>query len=150
MTDCRDRVKKAVADLKGLYGAQTEEEAAADLLGASPVVLKLLELTEEFDRRFQESKREKNIVDFNDLEHYALEILICSEQDVEEGSAPAGEHDDGIRNGILYTETADQLSRQYAEILVDEYQDSNYVQEALIQSLSGSGLGGQTYLWWEM
>lgn len=141
VTDCRDRVKKAVADLKGLYGAQTEEEAAADLLGASPVVLKLLELTEEFDRRFQESKREKNIVDFNDLEHYALEILICSEQDVEEGSAPAGETDDGIRNGILYTETADQLSRQYAEILVDEYQDSNYVQEALIQSLSGERFG---------
>ena len=141
VTDCRDRVKKAVADLKGLYGAQTEEEAAADLLGTSPVVLKLLELTEEFDRRFQESKREKNIVDFNDLEHYALEILICSEQDVEEGSAPAGETDDGIRNGILYTETADQLSRQYAEILVDEYQDSNYVQEALIQSLSGERFG---------
>ena len=141
VTDCRDRVKKVVADLKGLYGAQTEEEAAADLLGTSPVVLKLLELTEEFDRRFQESKREKNIVDFNDLEHYALEILICSEQDVEEGSAPAGETDDGIRNGILYTETADQLSRQYAEILVDEYQDSNYVQEALIQSLSGERFG---------
>lgn len=141
VTDCRDRVKKAVADLKGLYGAQTEEEAAADLLGASPVVLKLLELTEEFEWRFQESKREKNIVDFNDLEHYALEILICSEQDVEEGSAPAGETDDGIRNGILYTETADQLSRQYAEILVDEYQDSNYVQEALIQSLSGERFG---------
>ena len=141
VTDCRDRVKKAVADLKGLYGAQTEEEAAADLLGTSPVVLKLLELTEEFERRFQESKREKNIVDFNDLEHYALEILICSEQDVEEGSAPTGETDDGIRNGILYTETADQLSRQYAEILVDEYQDSNYVQEALIQSLSGERFG---------
>ena len=141
VTDCRDRVKKAVADLKGLYGAQTEEEAAADLLGTSPVVLKLLELTEEFERRFQESKREKNIVDFNDLEHYALEILICSEQDVEEGGAPAGENDDGIRTGIRYTETADQLSRQYAEILVDEYQDSNYVQEALIQSLSGERFG---------
>ena len=141
VTDCRDRVKKAVADLKGLYGAQTEEEAAADLLGTSPVMLKLLELTEEFDRRFQESKREKNIVDFNDLEHYALKILICSEQDVEESGAAAEENDDGIRTGILYTETADQLSRQYAEILVDEYQDSNYVQEALIQSLSGERFG---------
>lgn len=141
VTDCRDRVKKAVADLKGLYGAQTEEEAAADLLGTSPVVLKLLELTEEFDRRFQESKREKNIVDFNDLEHYALKILICSEQDVEGSGAAAEENDDGIRTGILYTETADQLSRQYAEILVDEYQDSNYVQEALIQSLSGERFG---------
>ena len=128
VTDCRDRVKKAVADLRGLYGVQTEEEAAADLLGTSAVVLKLLELTEEFDRRFQESKREKNIVDFNDLEHYALEILICQEGDEDQ-------------NGILYTETADQLSRQYAEILVDEYQDSNYVQEALIQSLSGERFG---------
>lgn len=168
VTDCRDRVKKAVADLKGLYGVQTEEEAAADLLGTSAVVLKLLELTEEFERRFQESKREKNIVDFNDLEHYALEILICQEDDErtapeEESGAAAGENAEevkaekdeateakesratgnghGTRNGILYTETADQLSKQYAEILVDEYQDSNYVQEALIQSLSGERFG---------
>ena len=80
----------------------------------------------------------------NDLEHYALGILDLFEQDVEKGSAPAGETDDGIRNGILYTETADQLSRQYAEILVDEYQDSNYVQETFDPELvRGAGLAAK-------
>lgn len=120
VTDCRDRVKKAVGSLKEQYGQQSLKEAAADMLGTKGVVLKLLDLAEEFSRRYQESKRDKNIVDFNDLEHYALKILVGREG---------------------YTETADELSRQYAEILVDEYQDSNYVQEALIQSLSGERFG---------
>ncbi len=126
VTDTRDRIKKAVAGLKELYGAQTEAEAVADLQGTSDVVLKLLELAEEFSRRYQERKREKNLVDFNDLEHFALKILVRP----------------GEREGeLLYTETADELSRQYAEIMVDEYQDSNYVQETLIRSLSSERFG---------
>lgn len=126
VSSCRDRIKKAVGSLKELYGAQTQEEAVADMLGARDVVLKLLELAEEFSRRYQEMKRDKNIVDFNDLEHYALQILV--EPSREDGR-------------LCCTETADELSRQYAEILVDEYQDSNHVQETLIQSLSGERFG---------
>ena len=121
---CRDRVKKAVKALQELYGGQGKEEAVENILGSRQVVLKLLELAEEFDRRYQESKRDKNIVDFNDLEHEALRILV----EREEGS-------------IRYTAVADELSRRYAEILVDEYQDSNDVQETLIQSLSAERFG---------
>ena len=87
-------------------------------------MLNLLELAEEFYRRYQESKKEKNIVDFNDLEHEALKILI------------------NRRDGKTeYTPVADELARRYTEILVDEYQDSNDVQEALIRSLSGERFG---------
>ena len=75
VSECRNRIKKAVNGLKASYGAQTEAEAAADLLATKDVVLKLLELAEEFARRYQEAKKHKNLVDFNDLEHYALEIL---------------------------------------------------------------------------
>ena len=116
---CRDRVKKAVGNLKNLYGQQTEKEAAEAILGSRDVVLKLVELAEEFHKRYQEAKKDKNIVDFNDLEHEALRILIKKEGET-----------------LSYTSVADELSRRYAEILVDEYQDSNDVQETLIQSLS--------------
>lgn len=121
---CRDRVKKAVGNLKNLYGQQSLEEALESILGSRDVTLKLLELAGEFCRRYQESKREKNIVDFNDLEHEALKLLIKKE--------------DGV---LSYTPVADELSKRYVEILVDEYQDSNDVQETLIQSLSAERFG---------
>lgn len=127
VADCRDRVKKAVGALKESYGFAEVPEMVEDLCRTKEGVLELLHLAEEFSDRYQKKKREKNIVDFNDLEHYALDILI----DPEEGA-------DGTP---VYTPVADELSRQYYEILVDEYQDSNYVQEALIGSLSSERFG---------
>ncbi len=166
VSECRNRIKKAVGSLKAAYGEQTEAEAAADLLATGDVVLKLLELAEEFARRYQEAKKDKNLVDFNDLEHYALEILVKRPEDADGDAAAAGRgaadteptgsgaadtepagrgaadtEPAGAAEGLRFTETADQLSRQYAEILVDEYQDSNYVQETLIQALSGERFG---------
>ncbi len=147
VSECRNRIKKAVNGLKASYGAQTEAEAAADLLATKDVVLKLLELAEEFARRYQEAKKDKNLVDFNDLEHYALEILVekpgepaARAADTTAGAAD-GKAAGGALSALRYTETADRLSSQYAEILVDEYQDSNYVQEALIRALSGERFG---------
>ena len=67
VTECRDRIKKAVGELKEQYGAQTKKEAAQCLLGTKEVVLKLLELAEEFSRRYQETKRDKNVLDFNEM-----------------------------------------------------------------------------------
>ncbi len=121
---CRDRVKKAIKSLAELYGRQSPAEAAKDMSEGRDVVLKLLELAEEFHRRYQECKRDKNIVDFNDLEHEALKILIRKEE-----------------GKLCCTPVADELSQRYVEILVDEYQDSNDVQETLIQSLSAQRFG---------
>ncbi len=121
---CRDRVKKAIKSLAEMYGQQSPKEAAKDMSEGRDVVLKLLELAGEFHRRYQECKRDKNIVDFNDLEHEALKILIRKE--------------DGK---LCCTAVADDLSQRYVEILVDEYQDSNDVQETLIQSLSAQRFG---------
>ncbi len=132
VSECRKRIKKAVGDLKTAYGVQKEKEAAADLLAAKDVVLKLLELAETFAVRYQEAKKDRNLADFNDLEHYALQILVEKPDETAAGSEEPV---------LRYTETADRLSRQYAEILVDEYQDSNYVQETLIQALSGERFG---------
>ena len=119
VTTIRDRVKKGVGKLRDLYCFESSEEVGADMEGTKESVSMLLHLADEYTRRYQERKKERNLVDFNDLEHYALEILLK-----EEGT------------GRVPSAVADELSHQFEEILVDEYQDSNEVQEALIKSIS--------------
>ncbi len=116
----RDRVKKAVSKCREQYGGQTMEEIREGMQGCAPAVQMLLDLAEEYLDRYQQAKKERNLVDFGDLEHYALEIL----------------YEDGHPSQV-----ADQLSQGYEEILVDEYQDSNSVQEALLLALSGERFG---------
>ena len=76
VTGCRDRVKKAVLKMQEMVCFARPEEMLSDLAAASEPVEVLLELAEEFSRRYQEKKRERNLVDFNDLEHEALKVLI--------------------------------------------------------------------------
>lgn len=83
-----------------------------------------LELVKEFTIRFAEYKKEKNIVDFSDVEHYALDILIHRENKVNH-----------------YTEVADELSENFNEIYIDEYQDSNLVQEYILNAVSKERFG---------
>ena len=83
------------------------------------VLEKLKNLILEFGRRFSNSKREKNIVDFSDIEHLALKILVQE------------------NNGeILKTDIAKKYSDKFEEIAIDEYQDSNLVQEYILTSIS--------------
>lgn len=119
VTAIRDRVKKGVGKLRDLYCFESSETVGDDMEGTIEAVSMLLHLTEEYTHRYQERKKERNLVDFNDLEHYALEILL---KDEDMGKVPSA--------------VADELSHQFEEILVDEYQDSNEVQEALIKSIS--------------
>ena len=125
VTGCRDRIKKAVGKLRDLYCFESIETVVRDLKGTAGAVRMLLRLAGEFHDRYQEAKQEKNLVDFGDLEHYALEVLL-------------EETDEGERTPSA---AADELSRQFEEILVDEYQDSNDVQEALIHAISRERFG---------
>ncbi len=80
----------------------------------------LLDLTLEFGKRLGEKKRERKVLDFSDMEHYALEILL--------------ERDEaGVRPGKV----AKEYREYFKEILIDEYQDSNLVQEYLLLAVSG-------------
>ncbi len=124
VTGVRDRVKKAVSKLSDLYSFESPDEVLSDIQGTKEAVAMLLDLAGEYARRYQEKKQEKNLVDFNDLEHYALEILLKQEDDQR-----------------IPSDAADELSMQFEEILVDEYQDSNDVQEALIKSISRERFG---------
>ncbi|MBP3806427.1 MAG: helicase-exonuclease AddAB subunit AddA [Oribacterium sp.] len=85
----------------------------------------LIGITKEFVERFQAEKLKRHMLDFGDLEHKALEILYISD---EEGNR-------------RFSTLADDLAKQYREILVDEYQDSNFVQETLIEALSSERFG---------
>ena len=144
---CRDRAKKAVAKCQENYGVQSPEVLVEAVRGTAGVISTLLDLTEDFDRCYREKKRDQNVLDFNDLEHLALEVLM--EPVPEEGGAGAGEPGAVAEPAAAPsrhvpfrpvkrrpTAVADELARQFEEILVDEYQDSNNVQETLITSIS--------------
>ncbi len=122
----RNRVKKAVAKCQEQYASQTVEEMKEAMAGCAPAVRKLIDLAEDFMERYRKAKGERNLLDFGDLEHCALEILYRESQETE-GPVPSA--------------VADELSAYYEEILVDEYQDSNFVQEALLKAISGERLG---------
>ena len=140
----RDRVKKAVAKCRELYGQQSPKEAENAMTGVAPVIRELLHLTGLFDEVYRRAKRERNVLDFNDLEHLALEVLYEKEDGEEQGKQQGKQQETGtVSHGPIRrpSEVAKELSCQFEEILVDEYQDSNYVQEALITSISRERLG---------
>lgn len=121
--ELRDEIKKGLKDLTNQYFYQSPEEMLKDLQAVREVIQVLFELTSEFMDEFAKKKEEKNLIDFNDLEHFALKILV--ENDGE----------------ILPTQAALELSEQFDEILMDEYQDSNLVQETILKSISRERLG---------
>lgn len=115
----RNDAKEQLKTLKERYFQETPEEMLENLQKAGEPVGVLVDLTLEFMKLYKKKKKEKNILDFSDLEHYALEILIHHTEEKEER-----------------TDAARELSQQFAEIMIDEYQDSNLVQEKLLTSIS--------------
>ena len=120
----RDTVKTEIRNLADRYFTADAEAAVNAVRRLKPRAALLTELTDRFTKLFAWGKREKNLVDFNDLEHFALRILTREEN---------GE--------MVYTAAADEYSRFFEEIMVDEYQDSNMVQEALLEAVSGRRFG---------
>lgn len=94
--------------------------------GAGIQIRTLLKVAKVYAKRVSEVKREKGIIDFNDMEHLALSILVKKE--------------DGK---LVYTETADKLANRFEEILIDEYQDSNQLQEVILNAVSKTRLSGE-------
>ncbi|WP_426350941.1 helicase-exonuclease AddAB subunit AddA [Alloiococcus sp. CFN-8] len=115
----RAEVKKKVESLGKGTLAVTEEEAIKNVKAMYPYMRELSNLVLEFKDRYSALKKERGIVDFNDLEHFCLEIL--TEKDGEE---------------IKPSPVALALRETFEEILVDEYQDSNNVQETIINMVS--------------
>lgn len=110
------KVKKEAAS----YARLSLQEIGQQQKDVSRVLLTVLDLTEAFMKEYQKEKQAKNCMDFSDVEHYALAVLA---KGMEDGSP-------------VPTETAEQLREVYVEILIDEYQDSNDLQEAILTSIA--------------
>ncbi|MDE6601431.1 MAG: UvrD-helicase domain-containing protein [Lachnospiraceae bacterium] len=120
----RDSVKEAVSDLRTQFFTGSAGQVCRQMESCQAAVSSLVDLTLAFKAAFDEAKREKNILDFDDIEHFALQALLRREGD---GYAP--------------TETALAYRSRFHEILIDEYQDSNMVQEYLLSCISGESEG---------
>lgn len=122
--DIRAEVKKSVQDAAERFFTTPLELTAEQALSCREPVCTLIDLTLDFRRRMAEKKQEKKVVDFTDVEHFALDILLKRE---------AGE--------IKASQVALEYRQYFAEILIDEYQDSNLVQEILLSAVSGEDEG---------
>ncbi len=120
----RDSVKEALSELRTQFFGGSQEQVCRQMESCQAAVSALVDLTLAFKAAFDEAKREKNMLDFDDIEHFALQILLYREGD---GYAP--------------TETALAYRNRFHEILIDEYQDSNLVQEYLLSCISGESGG---------
>lgn len=114
--EIRDKVKKHIKEKTAKLLSCSQEQAVKDLKIIMPILEKLANLVTEFTKNFAEKKKEKNCIDFNDIEHFALKILL------DENNNP--------------TEVAKKYKEKFEEIAIDEYQDSNLVQEAILTSIS--------------
>ncbi|MEI3274909.1 MAG: UvrD-helicase domain-containing protein [Fusicatenibacter saccharivorans] len=116
----RDACKKELQKLKEQFFEKDSAAIAEEIADCREPIGVLIDLTEQFAKAFAEKKRSKNILDYADLEHFALEILV--------------QQKDGC---LVRTDAARELSEQFREIMIDEYQDSNFIQEALLSAVSG-------------
>jgi len=116
----RDSVKKKFKAKIDKIFVSSSEEAIEDILEMYKTLSKLKNLIFEFDELFTKKKKDKNIVDFSDIEHYALQILVREKEN--------GKHE--------RTDIAKKYMNQFEEIAIDEYQDSNLVQEYILTSVS--------------
>ena len=138
VSEIRTRVKKAAEKCRDTYASQSQEEAAQGIRNTKTVINVLLDMVKRFDIAYTEAKRERNVLDFNDLEHLALKVLVEKEKCIEDGDHVVKNQENDI---LRPSAAAIELSEQYEEILVDEYQDSNLVQEMLIRSISRERTG---------
>jgi len=118
----RDRGKDTVKKICRQYFFTSLPAMLEQLQKTEPMAKELVRLTLEFADAFAAEKRRKNLVDFHDLEHFALEILV-----------------DGETKEIR--RTAEEFQETFAEIMIDEYQDSNEVQETILKAISKENRG---------
>ena len=116
----REEIKRLIGDLSQLVISCSDMDGIQqDLEMALPVIQELFDVVEKFYIRLDEKKREKNVLDFSDLELLMMQLLWSESGETYEKSA-----------------LAESLAEHFDEILVDEYQDTNEVQEAIFTAVS--------------
>ena len=113
----REQAKDVVKKLCKQYFFCSPEMMIEQLERTEPMLEEVVRLTKQFADEFAAAKRRKNLVDFHDVEHFALQILVDEETEKAK-------------------KTAEEFRDTFEEIMIDEYQDSNHVQETLLRSIS--------------
>lgn len=113
----REQAKDVVKKLCKQYFFCSPEMMIEQLERTEPMLEEIVRLTKQFADEFAAAKRRKNLVDFHDVEHFALQILVDEETEKAK-------------------KTAEEFRDTFEEIMIDEYQDSNEVQETLLCSIS--------------
>lgn len=127
----RDSYKKRWADMKKTWFNRNLESHMEDMRELSPIIRQLTELVKAFGRSYAARKREKALVDFSDLEHFCLQLLVDESSTVEQ---------------IVPSQVAIQFQKQFTEVLVDEYQDTNLVQETILTLISDRSGEGNMFM----
>ena len=120
----REQAKKALKDLLALCFFEEPEEMQKDMQGAYRTMRALTGLVQRFADAFAETKRDRNMIDFGDMEQFALRILTQEQE-----------------GKLVPSAVAREYQEQFAEVMIDEYQDSNLIQEAILTSVSGVSRG---------
>lgn len=115
----RTQVKKIFTDMKAKYFDVSPDVWAAEMNACVPDLLVLVNLVKAFSNSLEQKKRTRNLIDFTDMEQYALKILT-----------------EEINGELVPSKIAKEYQELFEEIMIDEYQDSNLVQETLLQAVS--------------
>ncbi|SHJ93806.1 DNA helicase/exodeoxyribonuclease V, subunit A [Hathewaya proteolytica DSM 3090] len=124
----RDDLKKEITKLKENYSHLTIETIIEGYEKMYPVLKILCSTVMEFSQKFSMKKRRKGIIDFNDFEHFAIDLLVAKNED---GSFKKDENGEYIPTAVAL-----DMREKYSEILIDEYQDSNFTQELILNMVS--------------
>lgn len=114
----RQKVKEKIKYFKDQYFSRSPEELISDMRSVQPLVKAMTSLVEAFAERFALAKAAKGLLDFNDLEHFCLKVLLDK---------------DARPFEIKPSAVALALRERFAEVMIDEYQDTNGVQETILQ-----------------
>ncbi|MDE7331015.1 MAG: UvrD-helicase domain-containing protein [Lachnospiraceae bacterium] len=121
----RKDIKKQLDDIRNSFLLLSPAQVAERMEKAAPNVEELLQLVLLYKEKLDGKKRLENVIDFHDMEHFALNILL---KKMEDGT-------------VIPSPAALEYRQFFGEILIDEYQDSNLVQELLLKSISGEEEG---------
>ncbi len=120
--DHRDMAKDLVKTVKDTFFVRSPEHLVKEIRDMKPIIETLVKLTIAYSEAFKAAKLERGLVDFSDLEHYALEILTEKNED-----------------RLLASAVAQDFQARFKEVLVDEYQDVNMLQETILQLVKSGG-----------
>lgn len=127
----RNEAKKTIQEMKDKFFARKPHYLLQEIRNMRPIIETLVKLTKLYSSAFKKVKLERGLVDFSDLEHFALEILTVRDEQEE----------------LQPSEVAIQFKERFKEVLVDEYQDVNMLQETILQLVkSGDETNGNLFM----